>query len=178
MCTCRPDVVRLLHHDAAIAFFRCLPFNHLCVPRIMQNGQATNHDERTPLLSATYGNNEGVHQSLSARRRSLNAIAAGSQSEFGGANQGLENFRQIVARNRLLSNAEQDEAVIDQVRQLAGQVCQSKGRRQWRTSEMLMFPFSTPSRAGLSFLQSGLTTLQAYEKLVFWLHGWVSCLPH
>ena len=148
VCTCRPDVVLLLPY-ASSCLLRCFCFNHLRSASIMQNGPSVNHDERTPLLSATYGNNEGVHQSLSARRRSLNAIAAGSQSEFGGVNQGLESFRQIVARNRLLSNAEQDEAVIDLL-----------------------------SRAALSSLQSALTTLQAYEKLVYLLHGYVPCSPY
>lgn len=85
-----------------------------------ENGTA-HHDERTPLLSASYGNG-GVHASLSARRQSLNAMAAGSQNEFGGTNQGLEAFREIVSRNRLLSSAGQDEPLIDQVRQLAGDV--------------------------------------------------------
>ena len=91
-----------------------------------------NHDERTPLLSVPAGSQE-LHASLSARRRSLNAIAGGSQSEFGGVNAGLESFRAIVARNRLLSSADQDEAVIDQVRQLAGQVSNSR-KGWWRYS--------------------------------------------
>lgn len=70
--------------------------------------------ERTPLL----GVSDLEHSALSARRQSLNAIAGGRQSEFGGPNKGLEEFREIVARNRLLSRSEQRQDITEQVRNI------------------------------------------------------------
>lgn len=80
--------------------------------------------ETTPLLldpnAATTTTDDSLSSiGISARRQSLNAIAAGRQSEFGGANLGLEEFRSIVKKNRLLSRSEQrDDAVSQQVRSI------------------------------------------------------------
>lgn len=75
--------------------------------------------ESTPLLQAPHLTDDISNGlSFSARRQSLNAIAAGRQSEFGGPNKGLDDFRAIVARNRLLSRSEQRENITEQVRNI------------------------------------------------------------
>lgn len=70
--------------------------------------------ESTPLLGVT----DPERSDFSARRQSLNAIAGGRQSEFGGPNKGLDEFRATVARNRLLSRSEQRQDITDQVRKI------------------------------------------------------------
>lgn len=70
--------------------------------------------EHTPLLEVP----DLARAALSARRQSLNAIAGGRQSEFGGPNKGLEDFREIVNRNRLLSRSEQRQDITEQVRHI------------------------------------------------------------
>jgi hypothetical protein len=76
---------------------------------------ATTATESTPLL---LGVTDAERAAWSARRQSLNAIAGGRQSEFGGPNRGLEEFRTIVARNRLLSRSEQRQDITEQVRNI------------------------------------------------------------
>lgn len=73
--------------------------------------------EQTPLLLGVNLTND-ERAAFSARRQSLNAIAGGRQSEFGGPNKGLEEFRAIVARNRLLSRTEQRQDITEQVRNI------------------------------------------------------------
>lgn len=70
--------------------------------------------ESTPLLSVS----ASEWPAVSARRQSLPAIAGGRQSEFGGPNKGLEEFRRQVARNRLLSRSEQRQDITEQVRKI------------------------------------------------------------
>lgn len=87
-------------------------------PKIRTIHSKTRHlmaTESTPLL---LGVSDADRAAFSARRQSLNAIAGGRQSEWGGNNAGLEEFRAIVARNRLLSRSEQRQDITEQVRSI------------------------------------------------------------